>query len=93
MSAEETNPNEQAATEKETLTFEESMKQMEDIVGKLEEGDVPLEKAIELFQEGMDLSKNCHMKLKNIETKMDQIVTEDGEMKDYVLQEDERNES
>ena len=43
----------------EELTFEEAMKKLEEIVAKLEEGDVPLEKAIAFYQEGMALSKIC----------------------------------
>ncbi len=39
------------------MTFEEAMKGLESIVSKLEEGDVPLEQAINYFQEGMALSK------------------------------------
>ncbi|MDF2909795.1 MAG: xseB, partial [Sporolactobacillus laevolacticus] len=40
-----------------TPAFEEAMEKLERIVKQLEENDVPLEKAIELFQEGMALSK------------------------------------
>lgn len=87
MTDEDINQNQQSKEEEEQ-TFEEAMKKMEDIVAKLEEGDVPLEKAIQLFQEGMTLSKTCHLKLKNVEKKMDQIVEEDGEMKEYVMEED-----
>ncbi len=45
----------------EELTFEEAMKGLEGIVAKLEEGDVPLEQAINYFQEGMAFQK-CAMK-------------------------------
>lgn len=89
MTEHEENQQQTEATEEQAeQTFEEAMKQMEEIVAKLEEGDVPLEKAISLFQEGMTLSKTCHFKLKNVEDKMDQIVSEDGEMKDYSVDEE-----
>lgn len=40
-------------------TFEESITQLETIVTQLERGDVPLEEALEAFQKGMVLSKQC----------------------------------
>jgi exodeoxyribonuclease VII small subunit len=55
------------ATNKE-YTFEEAMEQLETIVNKLEEGDVPLEEAIQQFQEGMTLSKFCHDRLFYVKT-------------------------
>lgn len=70
-------------------TFEEAMEQMEKIVQRLEENDVPLEEAIDLFQEGMALSKTCHQKLSKVEEKMDQILKEDGEMKAFFIQGDD----
>nr|WP_276528443.1 exodeoxyribonuclease VII small subunit [Pseudalkalibacillus hwajinpoensis] len=73
----------------ENVTFEEAMQKLEQIVGALEEGNVPLEKAISLFQEGMNLSNICHEKLKSVEGKMDQIVEENGEIKRFSVQEDE----
>jgi exodeoxyribonuclease VII small subunit len=74
----------------EEKSFEEAMDEMEKIVQRLEEGDVPLEKAIELFQEGMNLSKTCHRKLQKVEEKMDRILQEDGEMKTFFIQEDDK---
>lgn len=70
------------------LSFEQAMKNLEEIVEKLEEGDVPLEAAIAYFQEGMSLSKICHDKLQNVEKQMEQILQEDGEMKPFILDED-----
>ncbi|OZM57622.1 exodeoxyribonuclease VII small subunit [Lottiidibacillus patelloidae] len=75
--------------EKEITSFEKAMEQLEVIVEKLEAGDVPLEKAISLYQEGMKLSTICHDKLKTVETQLDEILQEDGERKPFVIQEDE----
>lgn len=65
------------ADEKE-LKFEEAMEKLEKIVYELEEGDVPLEKAIDLFQQGMQLSKWCGQKLEQIEQKINMLIEEDG---------------
>ncbi|NSL50391.1 exodeoxyribonuclease VII small subunit [Calidifontibacillus erzurumensis] len=71
-----------------TLSFEQAMKNLEEIVEKLEEGDVPLEQAIVYFQQGMNLSKICHDKLQHVEKQMEQILLEDGEIKPFILDED-----
>ncbi|WLD91988.1 exodeoxyribonuclease VII small subunit [Alkalihalobacillus sp. AL-G] len=75
--------------EKKAQTFEESMVELEEIVSKLEEGDVPLEESIRLFQEGMKLSKSCHDKLQKVEKQMDELLNEDGETEPFTLQEDD----
>jgi exodeoxyribonuclease VII small subunit len=73
----------------EKLSFEEAMKNLEDIVEKLEEGDVPLEEAISIYRKGMELSKLCHDKLKGVEEQLTQIITEDGKKEDFSIQEEE----
>lgn len=75
--------------QQEELSFEEAMKQLEGIVEKLEEGDVPLEKAINYYQEGMNLTKVCNDKLKNVQEKMTQIMNEQGDLIPFELQEEE----
>ena len=58
-------------------TFEESMKQLEQIVDELESGNLPLEKALKKFEEGVKLSKACNKKLDEIEQKVT-ILTKDS---------------
>ena len=71
---------------KEEKTFEEAMLELEKIVEKLEEGDVPLEKAISYYQEGMELSKICNDKLTNVQEKMTTIMNEQGELEPFEIQ-------
>ncbi len=52
------------------MMFNDAMEQLEEIVKLLEQGDVPLEEALTLYQKGMELSKLCHDKLKNAETQL-----------------------
>lgn len=75
--------------ENEQLSFEEAMIELEKIVEQLEEGDVPLEKAINYYQEGMKLSKVCNDKLTNVQEKMTKIMNEQGELKPFDIQEEE----
>lgn len=72
------------AEEKE-LSFEKAMSQLEEIVDRLEEGDAPLEEAIAIYKEGMELSKLCHDKLKNVEKQLAQIITEDGRTESFSI--------
>lgn len=51
-------------------TFEQSMKQLEQIVTELEAGELPLEQAIKKFEEGMELSRFCSQKLEETERKI-----------------------
>lgn len=61
-----------------TPSFEQAMDQLERIVAQLESGDIPLEKAIELFQEGMKLSQLCGQKLEQVERKIEILLEEEG---------------
>ena len=51
-------------------TFEQAMNQLEKIVQELESGDMPLEKAINKFEEGIQLSKYCTSKLDESEKRI-----------------------
>lgn len=61
------------------LTFEQAMEKLEVIVERLEEGDVPLEEALHIYKQGIELSKICHDKLKVVEEQLTKVITEDGE--------------
>ncbi|CAM3799880.1 exodeoxyribonuclease VII small subunit [Mesobacillus zeae] len=73
----------------EKLTFEQAMEKLETIVEKLEEGDVPLEEAISYYKQGVELSKLCHDKLKSVETQLTQVLTEDGQVASFSVNEEE----
>jgi exodeoxyribonuclease VII small subunit len=48
-------------------TFEQSLKKLEDIVNRLERGDVPLEESLKLYEEGLQLSTQCSKRLSQAE--------------------------
>ncbi|EOK50857.1 TPA: exodeoxyribonuclease VII small subunit [Enterococcus faecalis] len=60
-------------------TFEESLNALEEIVRRLERGDVPLEEALAAFQEGMALSKQCQDTLEKAEKTLTKMMTENNE--------------
>ena len=66
-------------------SFAQAMTELEDVVRKLEQGDVPLEEAIDLYKKGMELSKLCHETLQNAEEQLISIVNEDGDKKPFNL--------
>ncbi|MBE7055937.1 MAG: exodeoxyribonuclease VII small subunit [Ruminococcaceae bacterium] len=65
------------------LSFEEAVAALEDIIGKMESGNMPLEESIEYFKKGTELIKHCDKILDKYE-KMITIVTPDadGEVKE-----------
>lgn len=63
--------------EKNDINFEESMKQLEEIANKLEQNDLDLDKSVELFEEGMKLSKQCSEILESVEKRIT-ILINDG---------------
>lgn len=60
-------------------TFEESLQELEQIVLRLEQGDVPLEEALAAFQKGMGLSKQCRDTLAKAEQSLTKMMTENNE--------------
>jgi len=60
--------------------FEESLQRLETIVGELEKGDVSLERALELFDEGMKLSGSCRTELEQAEGKVEILLKRDGKL-------------
>lgn len=54
-------------------TFEQSLQRLEDIVQDLEQGNVPLEESLKLFEEGIKISKECLDTLKTAEVKIKQL--------------------
>lgn len=60
-------------------TFEESMHRLEEIVSELESNEKSLDETITLFEEGLKLVKDCDAKLKQFETKIDDIMKKNGE--------------
>ncbi len=71
----------------EELSFEESLEQLEEIVNKLESGDVPLDDALDEFTKAMNLVKVCNAKLNNAEEAIAKIVQDNGDIVDFNLNE------
>lgn len=67
-----------------SITFEEAIKRLEEIVKELESGDIAIEKALTIFEEGTRLAKVCAKKLTNIERRVE--ILKKGEKGEDVLE-------
>lgn len=56
-----------------TLSFEESLQELESIVGSLESGKAPLEESITAYERGIALKKHCETKLQEAQSKIEKI--------------------
>ena len=61
-----------------TKTFEASMAELEEVVAKLETGDISLDDSLKLFEKGIKLAKSCQKKLDEAERRV-KILTADAE--------------
>ena len=59
-------------------SFEEALKQLEALVGRLESGEAPLEESIRLFEEGMRLSEVCRKRLDEADRKIELLLRKPG---------------
>lgn len=63
-----------AADADEALTFEPALKRLEEIVQKLEKGELSLEESLRLYETGIRLSRLCHAKLEEAEGRIEMLV-------------------
>ncbi|SHL51132.1 exodeoxyribonuclease VII small subunit [Roseibium suaedae] len=71
--------SEAAQTDVAALSFEDALQQLETIVRQLEQGNVPLERSIEMYERGAQLRKHCDGLLKAAEAKVEKIqMNQDG---------------
>ncbi len=69
------------------LTYEESMKELEQVVRELESGELTLEDSISKFENGMKLSKHCTELLENAEKKISLLLeNSDGSYTEEILE-------
>ena len=72
----------EAPNNPEPPNFEVALKRLEEIVKKLEGGDLPLDTALELFEEGIQLSRFCNTTLEAAERRVEILLkNESGQMK------------
>jgi exodeoxyribonuclease VII small subunit len=60
--------------------FEDCLQRLEQIVDQLEKGNVPLEQALKLFEEGLQLSSSCRKELEEAEGKVEILLRQSGKL-------------
>lgn len=73
---------EQTENSRQETTIEESLKELDDIVEKLESRQISLEESFTMYQKGMELLKQCSGKIDKVEKKMLKI-NEDGDLSEF----------
>ena len=59
------------------MDFEKKLNRLEEIVGKMEKGDISLEESLKFFEEGVQLSRECNAKLTEAELKVKKLMSFD----------------
>jgi exodeoxyribonuclease VII small subunit len=59
-------------------SFETSLEELEKVVKELESGDLPLDRSLELFSRGMQLSESCRKQLEDAETRVEMLIRKEG---------------
>ncbi len=63
------------------VKFEKALKRLEEIVGELEKGELDIDKSLEIFEEGIKMSRVCSKKLNEAEKKIEKLTRNDkGEL-------------
>ncbi len=62
----------------EKISFEESIKKLEEIAQKLERGETSLDESLKLFEEGVKILKACNEEIDNAEQKVNVLLSKDG---------------
>lgn len=60
------------------MDFEKKLTRLEEIVNQMEKGDLALEDSLKLFEEGVKLSRECHQKLNDAESKVKLLISMDA---------------
>ncbi len=60
------------------LSFEACLEELEKVVKELEGGELPLERSLELFEKGVQLSNSCRKQLEEAETRVETLIRKNG---------------
>jgi exodeoxyribonuclease VII small subunit len=71
--------------------FEKSLSELEELVARLEQGDVPLEEALKSFERGVALTRQCQAALRAAQQKVEMLLTRNGEESIEVFSDEEHD--
>jgi exodeoxyribonuclease VII small subunit len=73
-----TTMNRKSRTEPPTPNFENSLQELEQLIARLERGDLPLAESLQLFEQGVALTRQCHGALTQAQQKVELLLQENG---------------
>ena len=73
---------------KKEVSFEDKIRELEEIVKELESGEVNLDEAIDKYTKAMKLAKECSDRLNRATEKVNKILKENGELEDFAVKEE-----
>lgn len=76
--AKKTKGRQERPEQDETLDFEKSLQELEQLVERLEQGDITLEESLQCFERGIGLTRTCQQALKAAEQKVQILIEQDG---------------
>ena len=71
----------QAASDDRVPDFESALEELEQIIERLEGGELTLEHSLKEFERGVRLSRTCHEALQQAEQRVQQLIEEDGQLR------------
>jgi exodeoxyribonuclease VII small subunit len=71
---------EESSQEKPAASFETCLEDLEKVVKELEGGDLPLERAREILEKGVEMSENCRKQLEEAETRVETLINKNGKI-------------
>ena len=67
-------------SDQQALDFEQTLRELESVVERLERGDLPLEEALRVFERGVDLTRQCQGALRSAQQRVDAVMKRNGEL-------------
>ena len=82
MASKTDSKSKQDKAEAKAYPFEDSLSKLEQIVERMEQGDLTLEESLKTFEEGVKLTRECQQALATAEQKVKMLIEEQGELKE-----------
>ena len=70
----------EAKEQKQELSFEQGLAELEQVVQQLEDGDLPLDEALKRFEKGVELSESCRKQLEAAETRVEILLKKNNKV-------------
>ena len=71
-----------------SFNFEQALENLEELVTAMEEGELSLEESLQAFEKGIKLTRECQSALKKAEQKVQVLINEDDDTKEFEFKED-----